>query len=720
MNLDNRATYAHPVLLKLVCQHSERDYSQLVHHLLENYVDDKADLEPVLKAVHYLLGELNSRERREGLLEGMLTKLGGKSAVLDSELATLLGLLMTERTDDPNAVKSFWFAYNNNKYNKLAFARLAEHAPGQLSPAMSLEHVRLKLGENPLDMETAVTFAQYAEQLQLYEMAADAYEYCVDLFRFLHPLRPLPASLYLPWAISSYNTQRNQHQCLKIAEQLRRSGRFDILLEAIAGKAAAKIGNQQLAAQILKAAEDKALGLVEVDYELRGMNYEQLAWFYCFASPDAGKALQWANKAYSLELNSPNAAAILAYSLVMNQQGEWAKTLIDNYEHNQITDLALARIQLAQEQKDSAIKTLKSAIARDPGALEAERAKEILAQHGEEYIPPIVPDIVLAVLKDGFGEGVIPTFISPEKIISAQLNVRGSKFFYGSKFGGTISITNNSSEPLIISDDGLFAGNIRIDVDISGDLNKKIPNLISVKIRPTLPVEPGRSIFIPLRLLTGELKQTLLTYPQASLDIEFAVYLDPVITDDGRIANRLPDIKPTRVLVKRPGVELTGRFLRNRFNSLSKGQQGQKIKTAQLFIGLLMEQRAMADSEPLYKFTHIDWMPDMLKSALIHNLGDDDWVVKVHTMAGMISLPLDYELMSAAAKNLNDTHWPARMMAVYLLAKNQNSNFSKVLDWTAKYDSSKLVRDMAIALAAVPQASERVTGTKPTEKAIGD
>ncbi|GAI94972.1 unnamed protein product, partial [marine sediment metagenome] len=265
-------------------------------------------------------------------------------------------------------------------------------------------------------------------------------------------------------------------------------------------------------------------------------------------------------------------------------------------------------------------------------------------------------------------------------LISVQLSVRGSEFSYGSEFGGTIAITNNSSEPLIISDDGLFTGNIRIDAGISGDLNKKIPNLISVKIRPASPVEPGRSILVPLRLLTAELKQTLLTCPQASLDIEFTAYLDPVITDEprlsegrdeGRIANRLRDIKPARVLVKRPGVELTGKYLRNRFNSLSAGRQGQKIKTAQLFIGLLTEQQAMANREPLYKFVYADWMPDMLKSALVHNLDDDDWVVKVDTMARMLSLPLDYELINAVAKNLNDSHWPARMMAVYLLAKNQ-------------------------------------------------
>ena len=117
MNLDSRAGYVHPVMLGLVCQHSERDYSQLVHHLLENYVDGKADLEPVREAVHYLLEQLNSREQRGKLLEEMLKSLGGKSAVLDSELATELGLLMAEKTDDPNAVKFFWRAYSKNKYN---------------------------------------------------------------------------------------------------------------------------------------------------------------------------------------------------------------------------------------------------------------------------------------------------------------------------------------------------------------------------------------------------------------------------------------------------------------------------------------------------------------------------------------------------------------------------------------------------------------------------
>jgi len=701
-------------MIKLACRYHQQDYSELVYQSVMKYVDESADLEVTKKAVWYLLEQLNSREQREKLLETLLRNLGGKNPSLDSELATELGLLKLE-TADPNAARYFMNAYNNNKYNRLAFAEMDELVPEQIEPAMHLEHLRLELGKNPIALEAALAFAQYAEKLQLYDTAAEVYEYCAELFAYLNPSGALPASIYLPWAISNYNTRRNQHKCLEIASDLRQSGRFNLLAEAIAGRAAAKIGNEQRSRQLLMAAEERAYSYLlnrESNHKPQttcapGTNHEQLAWFYCFASPDADKALRWANKAYSIKPNSPTAAAILAYSLVMNGQMKWANMLIDNYQHNQIADLTLAQIQLAQEQKDLAIETLKSAIARDPGSLEAERAKEILAQQGREYIPPIDPDITLMLLRNNFKQAIVPQFTRPEDIISVQLNLRGNKFSYGSKFGGTVVITNNSSEPLVIGDDGLFAGNIRVDADISGDINKKIPALVSVRIRPALPVGPGRSIFIPLRLLTAELRQILLTYTQASLDIDFTVYLDPVTTDHAGTANRLQGIKPAKVTVKRPGKVLSGRFLRNRFNSLSRGKQGQKIATTKLFIGLLMEQNAMANRPPLYKFMYADWMPTLLKSALVHNLNDEDWSVKVHTMAGMLSLPLDYELMNAVAENLNDTHWPTRLMAVYLLAKNQGGGFAKVLNWTAKYDSEKLVRNMAITLgAAEPQDRE--------------
>jgi len=699
MKLDKNASDARSLLIKLACQDPEQpstflrkqEGDNLVYNLLMDYVDESADVEVAKKAVVYLLAQLDTREQREKLLEQMLSSLGSKNVVFGSELATLLGLLKAEKADLEAAEFYLMQAYKRNRYNRLAFVKLAELKPERIGPVIYLERLRLALRENPSDIDTALAFAQNVERLQLYETAAGVYEYCANLFTYLYPSEALPARIYLPWAISSYNTQQNQSKCLQIAQRIQQDDRFDLRVEAIAGKAATKIGNGELATQIFQAAEKKALSNLDV---------KQLAWFYCFVLPVPDKALDWANRAYETERNSPPAAAIWAYALVMNNQTELAKPIINNYERNQIADLTLAQIQLAQGQKDSAIETLKTAIAKDPGSFAAERAKEILAQQGEKYTPPIDPNAVLTMLENVFGRTLVPVFTPPEKIFSVQLNIRGNEFPYGSEFSGTFALINNSAEPFVISDDALFKGNIRIDAEVSGDLNKTIPNLVSTKIRTALLIEPGRSILIPLRLITGELRKMLLTYPQASLDIEFTLYLDPVTTDEGKIANRLTHIKPTRVRIKRPGIELTGKYIRSQFDLISKGNVGQKIKTAQLFTGLLREQQVMLN-KPLYRFLYADWMEPLLRSALselLRNPANDQWIVKVNTMAEMLSLPLDYEMISAVAKNLNNNNWPVRMMAVYLLSKTADPSFDKVLDWTAKNDSSKPVRDMAIAL----------------------
>lgn len=734
--LDSRARYVLPDMIKLICelpsQSDEQGYYNLVLNLLIQYTDESTDFEVAKKAIQYLLDKLDNREKREALLTKLLKNLGNKNAALGSELATLLGILMAEKTDLETASSYFIQAYDKNKYNKLAFAKLTELLPEQAGPVMQLEFLRLSLDENPFSMESALTSAQYAESLQIYEMAMGMYEYCADLFKFLYPSEPLPSYIYLPWAISCYNTQRDRHKCLQIASQLRQSGRFDLFLEAIAGRAAAKVGDIERANRIFQEAEDKAKNLIAEKGLPAGENEQisagestiknqvsadSLAWFYCFARQDADKAVEWANKAYSSEPNSATAAAILAYSLVINGQKELAKSIIENYERNQIADLALAYIQLEENQKDSAIETLKTVITADPGSLEAERAREILAQLGDVYITPIDPDIVLSVLRSTFGEAFVPTLIRPEKIISVHLDLRGGKFSFDSEFSGTIIITNNSTHPLVISNDGLFKGNIRVDANISGDLNIEIPKLVSKRIRPALFIDPGKSILIPLDLFTSELLDILITYPQASVDIEFTCFIDPVITDEGKIINSLAGIEPVKEVVKRPGLKLTGRYLQNRLDSLAQGKQNQRIRIIKLFISLLMEQHAMANREPLYKFMYAEWMPDMLKSALLHGLADEDWIVKVHTMAGIFSLPMDYELINAVAENLNDTHWPVRLMAMYLLAKTQDSNFNKVLDWSARYDQNELVRRMAVALGAVvPQAQEIQLAPETTTK----
>ncbi|MGA2093635.1 MAG: HEAT repeat domain-containing protein, partial [Sedimentisphaerales bacterium] len=152
--------------------------------------------------------------------------------------------------------------------------------------------------------------------------------------------------------------------------------------------------------------------------------------------------------------------------------------------------------------------------------------------------------------------------------------------------------------------------------------------------------------------------------------------------------------------------------IQNRFNSLTKGKQGPRIKAGQLFTGLMMESSLAGKSRQAgtgagYKPVSSDWLYTMMKSALVIGLTDSDWVVKVHTMAAIEPLNLDYDLINACSQGLNDKSWPARMMAVKLLAEKQQGGFAKVLDHTAQYDDNAFVRDMAVAFGAkVPEPNQ--------------
>jgi len=709
--LDSAAGYVRPLQIEIASRVTARDYTQEVNRWLAEYTGPTADLDIVRRGITYLLESANAREDREKLLARLAKELGPKNRVLDSEFLCLLANLAAEKPDLETAKNLLAAAYKANRHNRLAFTRLSDLSPDKISPPAYLEHLRLVLREDPTDIDAAVGFAQYAEQLMLYETATESYRYCARLFTYLYPTDRLPVHIYLPWAVSAYNTERGQTLCLQIANAIRQGGRFDLLLEAIAGRAAARMGNQEEAQRILRAAAARAEELLKAgpaaisgDDSVAGVGAKQLAWFYCFASPDSTKALDWANKAYTTEPNSPAAASILAYALVLKDQHEWAQPLIEAAPDNQIAGLVRAKIQIKEGNASQAVQTLKTAIARDPSSPAAEEALALLKAQGIEYIPPVDPDVLRTIMTETFGDAFIPRFTKPENAIGLQFNVRGNKFTYGGGFGATVAVVNNTAEPMIVSDHGLFKGNIRIDAAVTGDLNRKMPALVVRRVRTTPEIAPGQSMLIPVQLVAGELRGLLLDHPQASLTIEFTLYIDPVVGDEGKVTNRLVNLPPAKVTISRPGIELTGQYLRNRFNSISTGQAGQKIITAQLFIGLLKEQQIMSNRTPLYRFRYADWMPPLLESALLHESGllrhpgNGEWVVKAHTLTDMIGLPLNQEITTAVAESINNVAWPVRMMALYLLSHQGNPRFSSVLEWAAQHDASPCVRDMATAL----------------------
>jgi hypothetical protein len=695
MELDSSTGFATADMLEIMSRPGSKSNLQMLYDTLIKYTNKNADSLVATNAAKYLLNQLDSRQQREILLRRMIQDIGESNYWVSSEMATALGLLYAEKADNRGALNALVISYNWNKYNQLAFEKLAELSPEQISPLLNLEYLRLKLRINPLDLGTALALSQYTQKIQLYETAAGTYQYCADLFRFLYPDQGVPTAIYIDWLTCSYNSPRGQPRCIQIAEQFRKQGRFNLQIEAIAAMAAAKTGDNDVAARILDTAEQQAL-----QASAESVDYKTLAWFYCFIRKNPEKAVNFANKAYAAEPNSPVAAGLLACALADSNQLDTVKPLLENFPQTQFADLAKAKQHLANGQKQAAVESLRAAIDKDPGAIAAQQAYALLEEQKSEYIPIYDTNVIMTSFKQTVGEQFVPQFISPDRMLTFQLSVRGNRFSYGSDLTGAVSITNNWYEPIVISENSLCKGRISIDADVTGDLNIRFEKILQITTRPSQAIEPGRNILVPVRLCTGQLKQLLLSHPQANLNIRFTAYLDPVISGNGNIVSEIPGIIPATVDIERPRTDITQDYLQNRFNSLSQGRQGPKIKATQLFAGLLMESTSAAKSPLSYKFTSTDKMNILLESALAQSLTDSDWVVRTHSMAAITELPLNYKLTNAVAAGLNDQRWPVRMMAVWLLAQKQDYNFTKVLDHTAQYDDRNFVRNMAIAFGA--------------------
>lgn len=711
-NLDKNVGSTLPDMVRLAWRFPTISiYDRIKPVFMKYAVNDTADLEVLRLGTQYLLEPLNMREQREEFFGRVLWQIGTRHKIFGSDIMTQLGLFAAERGDIAQAEGYLMQAYNDNPYNAVAFQKLMEITPQTMPLALYLRHLRLMMGANPYDIDAAYAFANGAYNVGLYSVAASAYEYCADLFAVLHPNEPLPPTIAIPWAISNYNDPQGLRQCLNIAATAAKTGRFDLCLEAIAGNAAVRLGNGDEGPKRLRAAAQKGEQL----FAKNQIAANDLAWFYCFAKPDAEKALEWANKANAADPNSPRTAAILAYALVLNGQYEIAKPLVEqNYQGRQIAALAMGQIQLALDPNadpNTTVGIIKSAVALDAGSLEAQRGKELLAQKGSTYVPVYETAVITKTLRSEFGDAIVNKFVTADKLIAVKIAASGNEFPYGSRFNATLAITNKGNDPLMIFDGGLLGGTIKVDAVVRGDLNERLPNLIVQKIRPPNAVEAGRSLFVPLKLTQGRLASLLLEHPQAKVEIEFTVWLDPVTDPNGRVHNALAAIEPARLTVRRNAADVSGSYLQTRLGSLTQGQPGQKIKTAQLFAGLLLEQRATAGKKP-YRMMYVE--PQLLRAGLAKCLTDESWTLKVETMLLLADVPLDYNLTNAVSDNLNSNFWPVRMTALWLLGKDQNPAFKKVRDWTAENDSDKMVVEMAVALGSpAPKRAEEAAAAEP-------
>ncbi len=680
---------------------SRQDYSDTILLSLRRYLGQKADLEIAVQALNRVIENVNSRPERESLLGRLLGQIAQADPVFGSEVATQLGLYAVEKADYATAIKHFEYAWQLNPYNLLACDKLHELRPPQADAAAisdKLICLRLKLAVNPTDLRAVVEFGQTAYSAELYELAADAFEYAASLYAWFRPNAPLNDDILIGWAESCYFVPSRRTHCIALAEQVRRAGRFNLAVESIAAMAAEKlIESDPNKGQILSTIASEAEQLLITGAQ--DVSPIQMGWFYCFVRENPEKALAWCNKAFTQSPEDPTVKSLTAYALLLNRQDDLARQYSEVVGGNvPAATLTLARLDIQNDQKQRAVERLKKTLNSYLPLAVRNKAVELLKQCGVEYTRDTSPEPTRKSLTDQFGDKVIPAFVSPDKLFSARLSFNGPEFSYGNVIEAQMVVVNTGSMPLVIGRQGLLTGRYRVDAEIRGDLNVKLPRLLEGTFRPSRPILPGESVSVRLEVNTGELTRILFTHPQVSVDVKFSVYLDPAEIGDGIIASSVKGVNAIEGTVRRKGVVLSQEFVVQRLDALAKGQEGQKIRAAELFAGLYAEQLAYRSGKVLYR--HIQAESSLLTDAVRRAVLDENWKVRVNTLIFLSehSVPLDYAMTLSVSENLNHELWPVRLAAMWLLANQQKSSFQSVLDWSAQNDPFWLNRRLAIAL----------------------
>jgi len=700
LHINDRAHYIYDDLIELAGRFAGRDYSKMVFFALNNYISSAKDLAPAESAVRYLMGRANTREQRQSLLNELIRTVGEQNRLLASDLYLERGILSAETADSNSAMQYFMRAYDLNPFNSLAFDKIVELSDGNLNPAGVIRQMFLRVIRNRLDLSSAAAVGDYCYGLGLYEQAYQAYRYAAGCFEYLYPEKKLPASIYIPWAYSACNSTRYRTETGEIANTVRDSDRFDIVLEAIAAKAARQMGNTGLAERTLKQAQARAQDMADSESEDKKLTSDMLAWFYSFAQKDKDKALAWANKAYANEPNDPEIASLFGLTLSMNGHFDMAKEYAQDCGSSQICLInhALINLNTDADNDANAIASLKKAVSIEPGSLEADYARSLLSANDSEYIPPVDVDILSKGINEMFGDEILKPFAPPSRLLSARFNMSDKEIPYAADIQCDLIIANLTDKELVIDAGSFFKGLIRVDAEIQGSLSANIDGLIEKRIRPAEYIRPGRSIAIPMRLQTGPLREILHCYPQADIEVTLKCLLDPISDEHGNSKSSL-GIEPVTLKITRKGVGITNRFLVQRLEYLNAGQTGQRMRAVELFCGLASEMQAL-DSLGTLPYKLMQAEKDLLYSAIVKGLRDKDWTVKVQALTSLEYVKPNYTILQPLAELVHHENWVIRMLAVYRLAAGQQGGFDKVLQWIARNDTNELVKDMAAAFGA--------------------
>ena len=659
----------------------------------------------------YRLGELNKLNDRDYFIESMQQSLEEYPMVL-SDMLTLRGIFALEQGDFDKAASFYESAWRLWAYNTDAAARLlslplpqinsedesiTEEQKVQWQAEVEQNHITrtvyyhiMSLTNNPVNLDDAISLADMLYSLNKYEKAAILYQHGIKLLQSAgtDEATELLNGFYFKAGICLFNSGEYL-KTLDVLSNIKMSDTIDLpstAFEIMALKKTDKKDDAELLiAKIDKYAENISSGKIEVE-NIDQVNFD-LAWLYCFAVEDFGKAIKFANEIKPDK--DGNLSSLLAYIQVRSGSIYEANvTLKKCVAGSPLTEFASALISLNNSQTEEASESLINTITSSPGVLYtfAMAKLEEINQSAKQQLSQ--PDIIDSI-NSQISEELLNKAFTPEKYIQFSINPHQNIYDYNETIYADISVTNTSQLNQAFGAGSLIDPYVYIYAEVLPKVNAKSikPKVIplSVKYLAQNPeLKPGFSNTVKGIINIGKLDEILQLYPQLAYKIKLNCVPMPVVSD-GKISSSL--LEPSNVIIERKAFKPTPQRLSSYFDMLRTGNADERIEAGILFAGILKENQLAAQGKLFYQSTKLDYARTL--KAILANTSHENPLIRAWTIYALDGLLKDKNVLNVITSKLEDSDWFVRLAALNVLKKSVN--ISSVIDWFNENETDETI-----------------------------
>ncbi len=661
---------------------------------------------------------LQTAESRAEFVKEQL-KLAPLPLSFESKLHGWLGRYYFERGENDLAGREIEQALRLDPMN-VAARELGYQLFGETEPALQRVETALQLiAMNPSQANLVWDLAGFLDRLSLHAAAQEWYNRAIDIHRRAEA-GPIPVEFWHKLAVS-YLSSGDFARAKEAADEALLVEPQSHTSRLLLSQALRKMGKKSEAdAEIDRVGKDYEARIETVVAEKRYDEAAEIAWFYGYHRPDAGKALRLSELA--MEDAQPSFLARAAHGIALRLHGrlpEAVKALSPLAGVDQFVALELARAEFDLGKKTEAMQTLRGAAAIQHSGIGYELISELLLEQGEKPPPGPSHEKIQAALAN-FKRDVFDYYQRPGDFLQLTVDFADESPAPTAPIRVAFRLENVGPFPITFGEGFMARPLIALSAKVgrapeagrADEPAKEYENYLQILMNSRPMLRPGESMEKLVSVDVGPIRNHLLRTVSEPTPIELTAMFDPVYKGQ-TLAAGLGTISAGPIKAIRAALDVTPEGIRTIVARAHSAETPQRMLAADQ-IGAILA----AIDGGMATDAGVTGAADTLQATLVELVSDEAWPVRARALVAAGWSPLHDRVAVAASQFLRKEPPVTRLLAIRLFAEQHGEKFRRVLERYCKSDAAPYVRMMAASFLppmTQAQAGEEAGGGAVTE-----